>query len=64
MKNLPPLPWSYLITASPGKHEGSGHVYIIDANGRKIANLWGTADEKMATCELIMKEAGGARATG
>lgn len=52
--NLPPRPWHYLITAPEGRHQGSGHVYLIDANNRKIASLWGTADEKIALAQLII----------
>jgi hypothetical protein len=57
-EHLPPLPWTYMVTARPGEHEGSGHVYIVDANGRKIANLWGNRDEKLATLAIIMDAAG------
>lgn len=53
MKGLPPLPWSYSTNAAVGKHEGNGFVYLLDANGRKIASLWGTPAEKLATAELI-----------
>lgn len=51
---LPPRPWSYIITAPIGKHEGSGHVYIADATGRKIMNMWGTPDEKIALANLVI----------
>lgn len=51
--SLPPLPWSYQTNAPMGKHEGSGFVYLIDANGRKIAALWGNSEEKIATAKLI-----------
>jgi hypothetical protein len=50
-KNLPPLPWSYqVISAYSGK---TGFIYILDADGRKIASLWGKPDEKDAMAELI-----------
>ena len=54
MKKLPEGPFSYLITAQRGAHEGSGHVYIIDANERKIASVWGKPEEKLALAELII----------
>ena len=50
---LPPLPWSYQTNAPVGAHEGTGFIYLLDANGRKIETLWGTPDEKLASAELI-----------
>lgn len=50
---LPPLPWSYETNTREGQHEGAGFVYILDANGRKIASLWAKPDEKMGMAELI-----------
>jgi hypothetical protein len=32
---------------------GKGFVYILDANGRRIAVLWGKIVEKIAMAELI-----------
>jgi hypothetical protein len=55
--HLPALPWSYEITALEGEHEGAGHVYIVDATGRKIASIWGKPDEKIAVVQLIMDAA-------
>jgi hypothetical protein len=54
---LPPLPWTYMITAPANRHPGSGHVYIADANGRKIINLWGDQDEKIRLAEMIIDAA-------
>ncbi len=51
--SLPPLPWSYQTNAAPGAHEGNGFVYLLDANGRKIASLWGKPAEKLAVAELV-----------
>lgn len=51
---LPPGPFQYMVTARPGEHEGKGHVYVIDASGRKIAVMWGTADEKLALAGLMI----------
>jgi hypothetical protein len=50
--NLPPLPWSYQIVSARGS-DNIGFIYIVDANGRKIASLWGKPDEKEAMAELI-----------
>jgi len=55
LDNLPPGPFQYEITAPPGEHEGNRHVYIIDANGRKIASMWGRKEEKMALAALIIE---------
>ncbi len=50
---LPPLPWSYQTSAAAGTHEGNGFVYLLDANGRRIATLWGKPAEKLAVAELV-----------
>ena len=31
---------------------GGSHVYIVDSTGRKIAALWGKADEKIENARL------------
>jgi hypothetical protein len=48
-----PLPWDW-IWVQTDKGSGGGHIYIVDANGRKIAAIWGKADEKQATADLII----------
>lgn len=53
--NLPPGPYEYMTTAALDDHHGVGHVYIVDANGRKIASIWGKPDEKLALKDLILK---------
>jgi len=30
-----------------------GHVYLVDASGRKIAVVWGRTGEKLATAALL-----------
>ncbi len=50
---LPPGPYEYATTAPLDGHHGIGHVYLLDANGRKIAALWGKPGEKMALVELM-----------
>jgi hypothetical protein len=44
------MQWSDTFTAN-----GMGHVYIVDANHRKIAAVWCRADEKEATAVLIVE---------
>ena len=51
---LPAGPFHYETTAPFGAHDGKGHVYIVDATGRRIASLWGPADTKLAMAELII----------
>lgn len=53
--DLPPGPYQFETTAAPGKHHGMGHVYIIDANGRRIASIWGKPGEKVALADLIIR---------
>ena len=55
MTDLPPGPFTYWTTAPAGEPIGNGHVYIVDANNRKIAALWGKPAEKIAMVELIIK---------
>ena len=52
---LPPGPFAYMTTAPAGEHEGRGHVYIIDATGRKIGVCWGPPDTKLATVRMIIR---------
>jgi hypothetical protein len=33
---------------------GGGHIYLVDRDGRKIAAIWGKAEEKAATADLII----------
>jgi hypothetical protein len=61
--SLPPLPWSYQTNSPAGKHEGSGFVYLIDANGRKIAALWGNPEEKIASAQFIIEASDQAHVT-
>ena len=51
--NLPPLPWTYETNHRPGKHPGLGNVYLVDANGRKIAALYCSPEEKIALAEFM-----------
>ena len=53
-KDLPPGPWAYWTTAAEGDHPGKGHVYVVDANDRKIAACWGPPDTKIATAALMI----------
>ena len=51
------------VTAAPGPYDitgsayitanGIGHVYIVDKNRRKIAAVWGSSQEKLATADLL-----------
>jgi hypothetical protein len=50
---LPPFPWTYVTNSVVGRHPGSGNVYLVDANGRKIAALYCAPEEKIALAEFI-----------
>lgn len=63
-RKLAPLPWSYSTNSLVGQHEGSGFVYLLDANGRKIGTLWGSPDEKLASAELICDASDRAKSRG
>jgi hypothetical protein len=45
-----PAPWDFMILSAS---HGSGHVYLLDRNGRKIGVVWGPAREKLATAALL-----------
>lgn len=54
--NLPPGPYSYQ-TTGPTLEDPTvgGHVYLLDATGRKIASFWGKGAEKIAMATLIIE---------
>ena len=49
-----PRPWTMLAL---GTHTGSGgfHLYLVDANGRKIGVVWGNRDEKFHTASIVVE---------
>lgn len=47
-----PRPWNW--TWVSANASGGGHIYLTDANGRKIGVLWGQATEKHAAADLIV----------
>lgn len=49
-----PAPWDWAASGKPSSSNGLFNIYITDANGRKIAAVWGKPDEKEATCKLIV----------
>lgn len=51
--SLPPGPYTYEARLTPKGDLGNGHIYLIDANGRKIGVLWGKPAEKIALAEWI-----------
>ena len=49
-----PAPWAWESSKVPGGRGGNNfNLYITDANGRKIAAVWGKPGEKEKTCKLI-----------
>ena len=55
LEHLPPGPFEYETTAPMERHHGMGHVYIVDATGKKVAVVWGKPDVKMALVKLIVE---------
>jgi hypothetical protein len=53
LKLVHPRPWNWI--AIGGNASGAHHIYLVDANDRKIAALWGKAEEKVAAVKLIIK---------
>ena len=56
---LPPGPWTWQTTAPPDRPDGSGHVYLRDSTGRRIASIWGRPAEKVAIAEMITEARNG-----
>jgi hypothetical protein len=49
-----PAPGPYNWESVTARHGSSdGHVYLVDAAGRKIGVVWGRTGEKCATAELL-----------
>lgn len=47
-----PGPWTW--TGTPQVEGGRPfHAYLVDPTGRKIASIWGKAEEKVANAHLI-----------
>lgn len=54
-QDLPKGPYRYEMTALEGEHHGSGHVYLVDADSKRLASIWGKKESKMALADLIIK---------
>jgi hypothetical protein len=52
---LPKGPFTFLSTAREGKHLGSGAMFVLDANGRKVATVWGSPEEKVELAALMIE---------
>jgi hypothetical protein len=53
--SLPPFPWSYETRRSANtSHQGAGHVYLVDATGKRIASVWGHPDAKLAMVARVL----------
>jgi hypothetical protein len=61
--DLPPLPWSYQMVCGD-ETKGTGFLYLLDANGRKIGTLWGRPKEKIAAAEFICDLTEGLKSVG
>lgn len=46
-----PRPWTWTMQLTVS---GPGHIYLVDASGRKIAVLWGKKGERELNAELIV----------
>lgn len=51
---LPPLPWDWIAASFP-TNNSRYHAYLVDANGRKIAAIWGKDGEKELIADHIIK---------
>lgn len=53
LEKAAPRPWNALAIGVPGS--GGFHLYLLDADGRKIGVIWGKRDEKLHTAALIVE---------
>jgi len=60
--SLPPLPWRIEEVRTIGGKPFSGFVYLVDANGAKIAVLYGKPERKEALMDFIIRAADDATA--
>lgn len=56
INNLPPMPWK-LEGSSTTSANGSFHLYLVDAEGKKIAAIWGNDARKKALGAWLMEKA-------
>jgi hypothetical protein len=49
---LPPLPWKWVSSGSSDAR-GQFHIYLVDANGKKIAAIWGREGQKTLVAQHI-----------
>jgi hypothetical protein len=42
----------WITTALPTEHDGTGHVYLVDETGRKVASVWGPKELKVLNANL------------
>ena len=54
-EDLPPFPWD-LQTSGTASANGQFHAYLVDANGKKFAALWGSAKQKELIASLILSK--------
>jgi hypothetical protein len=52
-EELPVFPWDWTSSALPTAN-GHFQAYLVDANGRKIAAIWGKGKEKQAIADFIL----------
>ena len=48
-----PRPWNWI--AIPAHTSGGHYLYLVDADGRKIAAIWGKVNERPHTAQLIVE---------
>lgn len=52
--SLPPLPWNWVSSGS-AYARGQFHIYLVDANGKKIAAIWGREGQKTLVAQRIIQ---------
>lgn len=49
---LPPKPWDWIAAGAPSNN-GNFHAYLVDANGKKIAAIWGGEAKKLIADHIL-----------
>lgn len=58
--SLAAFPWDWATANAPDRN-GHFHAYLVDANGKKVAAVWGSPAERKDLCEYIVKACNGRR---
>ncbi len=53
MNEPAPRPWDWIWVSANAS--GGGHIYLVDANGRKIAAIWGGEAKSLIADHILSR---------